>query len=91
MELLSAIDGPLNVRGKGLMIGFDLPDELSALRGNLLTKHHIFTGEAKPNVVRLLPALNVRQEEIAVFVEALKEEIVQLRADAKDAGKGVPA
>ena len=43
-----------NLRGKGLMIGFDVPPELKDLKKNLLIKHHIFTGEAKPNVIRLL-------------------------------------
>ena len=46
-----------NVRGKGLMIGFDVPTELQDLKKNLLQKHKIFTGEAKPNVIRLLPSL----------------------------------
>jgi acetylornithine/N-succinyldiaminopimelate aminotransferase len=46
-----------NVRGRGLMIGFDVPEELKDLKKNLLWKQKIFTGEAKPNVIRLLPSL----------------------------------
>ena len=41
-----------NVRGSGLMIGFDVPEELKDLRKNLLWNQKIFTGEAKPNVIR---------------------------------------
>ena len=41
-------------RGRGLMIGFDVPEELKDLRKNLLWKQKIFTGEAKPNVIRLI-------------------------------------
>jgi len=63
------------VRGRGLMIGIDLPDELSMVKKNLLFKHHIFTGEAKPNVIRLLPALNLGKAEAAIFLEALKTEL----------------
>lgn len=63
------------VRGRGLMIGIDLPDELSMVKKNLLFKHHIFTGEAKPNVIRLLPALNLGKAEADIFLEALKTEL----------------
>ncbi len=57
------------VRGRGLMIGIDLPSELSNVKKNLLFKHHIFTGEAKPNVIRLLPALNLKKEQADQFLE----------------------
>jgi acetylornithine/N-succinyldiaminopimelate aminotransferase len=57
------------VRGRGLMIGIELPEELSSVKKNLLFKHHIFTGEAKPNVIRLLPALNLSKEQADQFLE----------------------
>lgn len=72
-----------NVRGKGLMIGFDVPDHLKELKKNLLNKHHIFTGEAKPNVIRLLPALNITRNEIDEFLKALRQEIAQLKEEKK--------
>ena len=64
-----------NVRGRGLMIGFDVPAELKDLRKNLLWKHKIFTGEAKPNVIRLLPSLALRKKDADEFLDALQEEI----------------
>jgi acetylornithine aminotransferase len=63
------------VRGKGLMIGIDLPEELNQVKKNLLFNHHIFTGEAKPNVIRLLPALNLTREHADRFLEALSKEL----------------
>jgi acetylornithine aminotransferase len=60
------------VRGRGLMIGIELPQELAHVRKELLFKHHIFTGEAKPNVVRLLPALNLTKQHADRFLEAFK-------------------
>ena len=57
------------VRGRGLMIGIDLPAELSSVKKNLLFKHHIFTGEAKPNVIRLLPALKLTKAHADQFLE----------------------
>ncbi|CAM4183351.1 acetylornithine aminotransferase [Pedobacter westerhofensis] len=60
------------VRGRGLMIGIDLPEELSQVKKNLLFKQHIFTGEARPNVIRLLPALNLTKEQADHFLENFK-------------------
>ena len=64
-----------NVRGRGLMIGFDVPENLKDLRKNLLFKHHIFTGEAKPNVIRLLPSLALTKADADIFLEAITAEI----------------
>ncbi|HVM87712.1 MAG TPA: aminotransferase class III-fold pyridoxal phosphate-dependent enzyme [Puia sp.] len=72
-----------NVRGKGLMIGFDVPEELKDLRKNLLFNQHIFTGEAKPNVIRLLPSLALRKKDAEQFLEAMKEEIEMLMSEPR--------
>ena len=72
---LNGLPGIREVRGRGLMIGIDLPDELSMVKKNLLFKHKIFTGEAKPNVIRLLQALNLGKAEADIFLEALKTEL----------------
>ncbi len=64
-----------NVRGRGLMIGFDVPDEWKDLRKNLLWSQKIFTGEAKPNVIRLLPSLALKKRDAEQFIESIKEEI----------------
>jgi len=60
-----------------LMIGFDLPESLSNLRKDLLFKHQIFTGEAKPNTVRLLPSLAISKIEADILLEALSQELKQ--------------
>jgi acetylornithine/N-succinyldiaminopimelate aminotransferase len=75
LEKLRDIPQLKNVRGRGLMIGFDVPDELKDLRKNLLWKQKIFTGEAKPNVIRLLPSLALRKKDAEQFIESLLEEI----------------
>ncbi|HEU4470767.1 MAG TPA: aminotransferase class III-fold pyridoxal phosphate-dependent enzyme [Flavisolibacter sp.] len=76
---LKKVDGIENIRGQGLMIGFDVPEELKDLRKNLLQHHHIFTGEAKPNVIRLLPAMTITRKQMDEFLEALEEEIRAIR------------
>jgi acetylornithine/N-succinyldiaminopimelate aminotransferase len=80
MEELRQIPQLKRVRGKGLMIGFDVPDHLKELRKNLLFSQHIFTGEAKPNVIRLLPSLALRKKDADSFLDAIKEEIQALEA-----------
>lgn len=72
-----------NVRGKGLMIGFDVPDDLKDLKKNLLFQHHIFTGEAKPNVIRLLPSLALTKDDADIFLSAIKQEIKNLQPSLK--------
>jgi acetylornithine/N-succinyldiaminopimelate aminotransferase len=64
-----------NVRGRGLMIGFDVPEEYRDLKKNLLLKHRIFTGEAKPAVIRLLPALNITRTDVDKLIKAIKTEL----------------
>jgi acetylornithine/N-succinyldiaminopimelate aminotransferase len=76
LNKLKAVEGIENVRGMGLMIGFDVPEDLKDLRKNLLQHHYIFTGEAKPNVIRLLPALTITRKQTEEFLEALSEEIM---------------
>lgn len=78
---LKKIDAIKNVRGAGLMIGFDVPEEMKTLRKDLLFQHHIFTGEAKPNVIRLLPALSIGKNEADEFLSALKDSIQMLNRE----------
>jgi acetylornithine aminotransferase len=75
IDLLRKTDGIAEVRGRGLMIGIEMPETLKHVKQMLLTKHRIFTGEAKPNVIRLLPALNIGKDEIDFFINAFKSEI----------------
>jgi acetylornithine aminotransferase len=72
-----------NLRGKGLMIGFDVPEGLKDLKKNLLHKHKIFTGEAKPNVIRLLPSLALTKADADLFLNVLKKEITFLIEKSK--------
>ena len=72
---LTSIEAISGVRGRGLMIGFDVPEHLKNLKKHLLFKHKIFTGEAKPNVIRLLPSLAITIEDAAYFIHQLKNAI----------------
>ena len=67
-----------NVRGRGLMIGFDVPDSIKDLKKVLLQEFKVFTGEAKTNVIRLLPSLAISRAEIDIFLERLQKAIQSL-------------
>ena len=77
IDQLKSFPAIIEVRGEGLMIGFDLPDEFTSLRKDLLFKHHMFTGEAKPNTIRLLPSLALSKQEADLFLESLAAELKQ--------------
>jgi acetylornithine aminotransferase len=75
IEALKKLPKIIEVRGRGLMIGIVLPEELKEVKKNLLFKHKIFTGESKPNVIRLLPALNITKEDADIFLKAISIEL----------------
>lgn len=75
MAELIGVEKVQRLRGRGLMIGFDLSEEKKEVRNNLLFQDHIFVGEAKPNTIRLLPSLGLNKSEIDIFITALKKEL----------------
>nr|WP_295876231.1 aminotransferase class III-fold pyridoxal phosphate-dependent enzyme [uncultured Chitinophaga sp.] len=75
MEELRKFSQVKEVRGRGLMIGIEMPEELAHVRKNLLGVHKIFTGEAKPNVIRLLPSLALTKAHADQFLEAFRKEV----------------
>ena len=79
-ESLRQIPELSDVRGYGLMIGFDYPETLATLRQHLLFQKHIFTGEAKPRVVRLLPSLALSQVDADRFLQDLRDSIQELQS-----------
>lgn len=71
------------VRGRGLMIGFEMEEGLEEVRKVLLNEMKIFTGEAKPNVIRLLPSLAISMDDINLFLTGLNQAI-QILKQKKD-------
>lgn len=71
--------GVKTVRGKGLMIGFEMEEGLEDIRKVLLNDCKIFTGEAKPNVIRLLPSLAITKSDIDLFLNGLQKAIALLQ------------
>lgn len=78
LQSLKEIEGIENVRGNGLMIGFDVPERLKPLKQHLFKQYRILTGEAAPNVIRLLPAMNMDRTIADAFLQALQAAIDDL-------------
>jgi len=73
MKQLKAIEGVTEVRGRGLMIGFDLEVEAAPVRSALIHEHKIFTGSSGgKHTIRLLPPLNIEPKALTLFIQKLK-------------------
>ncbi len=72
MSELQKMDGPTEVRGRGLMIGIEFPDAIKPLRTRLVEEQRVFTGAASTNILRLLPPLSLSMGEAADFLERLR-------------------
>ncbi len=72
LHQLKTIEGIQEVRGSGLMIGLEFDFPIKELRKQLLFEEKIFTGSSSnPNVMRLLPPLNIQKEQIDFFIKKL--------------------
>ena len=72
IEELKKIPQLKEVRGRGLMIGFEIEGSASELRKRLLFEKGIFTGGAGVSTVRLLPALGITKAQADHFLTAFK-------------------
>ena len=60
------------IRYQGLMIGIDLAFPCNEVRTRLVKENKMLTGNAStPNTLRVLPALNVKKEDVKKFADAL--------------------
>jgi len=77
---LRKIKGITEVRGKGLMIGIELPFDTAPLRKKLLFEEKVFVGSSGKRVIRLLPALNLTREHADIFLVAFKKLLTEFSA-----------
>lgn len=71
---LEAVAGIKEVRGRGLMIGLDLPGPVKEIRERLLKDFQLFVGSSSnPNTIRILPPLSIQQSGLDYFIHSLKE------------------
>ena len=77
MEQIKTVPKIKKVKGKGLMLGLEFDFEVGDLRKKLIFEKQIFTGgSSNKKLLRILPPLNLKKEEVDVFINALKEVLV---------------
>lgn len=72
MTELSKMEDPVEVRGKGLMIGIEFAESIKEMRTRLVKEQHVFTGAASTNILRLLPPLTLTMEQADDFLQRLR-------------------
>ena len=76
LDQLKSFADITDIRGKGLMIGFDLNKDAGPVRSDLVHKCKTFTGSAAgKQTIRLLPALNIEINDLNSFIRNLKHVI----------------
>lgn len=74
IEELNELPGIVRVKGLGLMLGVEFAYPIKELRHTLLHKHRIFTGASvNPNLLRVLPPLSIKSDQLSIFSSTLKE------------------
>ena len=65
------------IRGKGLMIGVEFNAPIAQAVKNKLFENHILVGAVHDDILRILPPLIIKKEEIDLFVEKLEKIITE--------------
>ena len=62
------------------MLGVEFDFEVCPLRKKMIMEKHIFTGSSSnKNLLRILPPLTVKKEDIDTFIVALQESLAELK------------
>jgi acetylornithine/succinyldiaminopimelate/putrescine aminotransferase len=72
-ERLADVPQIVKVRGLGFLLGLEFKEKAAPIHQALLERKIITGTSSDPNVLRLLPPLCLKREEIDLFVEALKD------------------
>jgi acetylornithine/succinyldiaminopimelate/putrescine aminotransferase len=70
-ERLKEVEQVVNIRGRGFLLGLEFADKAKPVHEALLARHIITGTSSDANVLRLLPPLCLKREEVDLFVEAL--------------------
>src|SRR5205823_4933411 len=72
-ERLREVEQVVNVRGRGFLLGLEFADKAKPVHEALLERRIITGTSSDAKVLRLLPPLCLKREEIDLFVEALTQ------------------
>jgi acetylornithine/succinyldiaminopimelate/putrescine aminotransferase len=65
----------VSVRGLGFLLGLEFADKAAPIHKALLDRRVITGTSSDPNVLRLLPPLCLKREDVDLFVDALSEAL----------------
>lgn len=73
---LATMKDVVEVRGRGLMLGVEMPYPVKEIRKKLLFEHGLFVGSAaNAHTLRLLPPLNVTEDEVETCLQMIKDAL----------------
>jgi acetylornithine aminotransferase len=76
IDELRKMPGVKEVRGRGMMIGIELPFDTASLRKRMLFDEHVFvSGSGNKNTVRILPPLNLTREQADIFLTLFRRQL----------------
>jgi predicted acetylornithine/succinylornithine family transaminase len=78
---LTAIEGVTAIRGKGLMIGFDIDADAPALVAEALKLERLIINATGPKTVRLVPPLVITESEVDEALERLTRLLTAPKAE----------
>jgi len=68
---LEKISGVKSVRGRGLMLGIEFVSDGKKVRQQLMDEYGFITGFSNPDIVRILPPLNLNMTDARIFIDSL--------------------
>jgi acetylornithine/succinyldiaminopimelate/putrescine aminotransferase len=71
-QRLSEVPGVVSVKGLGFLLGLEFQDKASTIHSALLERHIITGTSSDPKVLRLLPPLCLKADEVDFFVAELE-------------------
>ena len=77
-ERLKEIEEVVGLRGKGGLLGIEFAENCKSIHQKLLENKIITGTSSNPNVLRLLPPLSVKKEEIDLLVRVLEDDSMVL-------------
>jgi len=74
-ERLKEVEQVVNIHGRGFLLGLEFADKAKPVHEALLERKIITGTSSDPKVLRLLPPLCLKREEVDLFVEALVQVV----------------
>ena len=75
-ERLKEVEQVVNVHGKGFLLGLEFTGKAKPIHEALLERRIITGTSSDAKVLRLLPPLCLKREEVDLFVDALAEAVL---------------